>query len=523
MSELSQQSENKAQKAPASAGSGHEQAASGGLSRSHVQLKKDLARADGYDAQMQMLAPVQQKGEGKTEGVHAAAAHGLSGSGGGLPYQSEIQKSFGGYDVSNVQAHTDSAAAQGSAAMGAEAYASGNKVAFGKAPDLHTVAHETAHVIQQKAGVSLSGNVGSVGDKYEQNADAVADAVVQGKSAEPLLAEMTGGGGVGGEVQKKAAAPGEITINEALIICQQMGLTRSELLNKVAEAKAPAPAAGPVQKKEGAKEDDNETITAPWLASVWSTVKGFFASMSPATAEVAASPEELAKAEDAASFQNVDGEIDLFATAEATDTYFQGTSPDRWAASHADHEEILEAANQQGVSTPEVDALVGYTGPAYAPMNRFTRGQMKSDYFKQAFGGYCGLASSALGKLGDGQVKQSQRGWRSIPNGDAGIIENLYNREYVDEAGFMSTTANSDQSSFAGPVSLQISATSGVHIGNFSWYPSEGEILFPPGTRFKVKGFTRNTAVEEAWKAWHADNSLDKPGQPWFEVHLEGK
>ena len=77
--------------------------------------------------------------------------------------------------------------------MGAQAYASGNHVVLGTATDLHTVAHEATHVVQQRGGVQLKGRVGEVADAYEQHADAVADAVVQGKSAEPLLAQVTGG------------------------------------------------------------------------------------------------------------------------------------------------------------------------------------------------------------------------------------------------------------------------------------------------------------------------------------------
>lgn len=54
-------------------------------------------------------------------------------------------------------------------------------------PTLRTAAREVAHVIQQQAGVQLSGGVGQVGDRYEQHADAVAEQVVQGRSAEALL------------------------------------------------------------------------------------------------------------------------------------------------------------------------------------------------------------------------------------------------------------------------------------------------------------------------------------------------
>jgi len=142
---------------------------------------------------MAMLEPVQRKGGEDTGAVHDAAAAGIASGGGALPYSGQIQQAFGSHDVSGVQAHTGGAAADATKAMGAEAYASGNHVAFGGAPDLHTAAHEAAHVVQQQHGVSLAGGVGQVGDSYEQHADKVADKVVKGESAEGLLSSMTGG------------------------------------------------------------------------------------------------------------------------------------------------------------------------------------------------------------------------------------------------------------------------------------------------------------------------------------------
>jgi hypothetical protein len=71
--------------------------------------------------------------------------------------------------------------------MGAEAFATGHHVAFAGAPSLFTAAHEAAHVVQQRAGVQLDGGVGRAGDVYERQADAVAEAVVQGRSAQALL------------------------------------------------------------------------------------------------------------------------------------------------------------------------------------------------------------------------------------------------------------------------------------------------------------------------------------------------
>ncbi|MCA9563682.1 MAG: DUF4157 domain-containing protein [Myxococcales bacterium] len=162
-----------------------------------VQMRADLA---GMDVPTQMralqpepptpglgsLASVQFQGGG-TAGIHQAAAQGVSGSGSQLPYLDTIQKSFGGHDVSGVSAHQDSKAQEANASMGSLAYASGNSVAFASSPDLHTAAHEAAHIVQQRQGVSLDGGVGKVGDSYEKHADAVADRVVSGKSAEDLL------------------------------------------------------------------------------------------------------------------------------------------------------------------------------------------------------------------------------------------------------------------------------------------------------------------------------------------------
>jgi hypothetical protein len=141
-------------------------------------------------------APVQAKGPSTSSADerHALAAEGTRGGGGSLPFLAEIQGSFGRHDVSSIVAHTDARAASATEQMGASAFATGNHVAFGGAPGLHTAAHEAAHVVQQKKGVSLAGGVGEEGDAYELHADAVADAVVAGESAEELLdAGPTGG------------------------------------------------------------------------------------------------------------------------------------------------------------------------------------------------------------------------------------------------------------------------------------------------------------------------------------------
>jgi len=140
-------------------------------------------------------------GEGPS--VQRAAAAGIASGGGKTPHLGALQRAFGRHDLGGVQAHVGGAAKGAAEAMGAEAYATGDHVAFRQSPDLHTAAHEAAHVVQQRAGVQLAGGVGKVGDTYERHADEVADAVVQGKNAEGILDRMAGGSG-GGGVQKSA-------------------------------------------------------------------------------------------------------------------------------------------------------------------------------------------------------------------------------------------------------------------------------------------------------------------------------
>jgi hypothetical protein len=157
--------------------------------------------------------PIQAKGNpaGDADAVHAAAERGTQGSPTALPHGDQIGRAFGKHDVSNVQAYVGGPASEATGAMGAQAYATGNKVAFGSSPDLHTAAHEAAHVVQQRGGVQLKGGVGEAGDAYERNADAVADRVVAGQSAEDLLDERSESKGGGNPAGSAGRAGGEAT------------------------------------------------------------------------------------------------------------------------------------------------------------------------------------------------------------------------------------------------------------------------------------------------------------------------
>ena len=121
----------------------------------------------------------------------AAAARGTATPATTLPYADRIQRAFGGHDISGIRAHIGSEAAASARDIGARAYATGDHVVLGEDADLHTVAHEAAHVIQQRSGVQLKGGIGEVGDAHERQADEVADRVVRGDSAEASLPTLS--------------------------------------------------------------------------------------------------------------------------------------------------------------------------------------------------------------------------------------------------------------------------------------------------------------------------------------------
>jgi len=164
------------------------------------------------------LAAVQRRAAGPAtvdpgkQTASEIALRGTSGAGGALPYLDRIQASFGRHDVSQVRAHTGAATDAAASSLGARAFAHGNAIGFaGGTPDLHTAAHEAAHVVQQRAGVSLAGGLdGGASDPYERHADAVADAVVRGQSAEAMLGAISFGGSSRAVQRKNDPPQGEL-------------------------------------------------------------------------------------------------------------------------------------------------------------------------------------------------------------------------------------------------------------------------------------------------------------------------
>ncbi len=138
--------------------------------------------------------------------THGIAAQGLQGPGRPLTHLDTLQQAFGHHDIRAMREHTGAVAGSALDALDAEGYTRGGRMALAGAPDLYTQAHEAAHGVQQAAlgeRMMLPGGIGVAGDRYERQADAVADAVLRGESAQPLLDQVTAG-----PVQVSAASAG---------------------------------------------------------------------------------------------------------------------------------------------------------------------------------------------------------------------------------------------------------------------------------------------------------------------------
>lgn len=118
-----------------------------------------------------------------------AARRGLAGPQRPYPFAEKIRHAFGAHAPEGLRAHIGGAAAQAGAALSASAYVLDGRAAFARGPDLRTAAHEAFHLYEQSRTRPAGSGVGVRGDGSEVLADKVADAVVAGRSAEPLLAQ----------------------------------------------------------------------------------------------------------------------------------------------------------------------------------------------------------------------------------------------------------------------------------------------------------------------------------------------
>ncbi len=142
-------------------------------------------------------------------------------------------------------------------------------------------------MVQQRAGVHLLGGVGEVGDSYERNADAVAERVVRGESAQDLL---TGGHAGAAVVQRSPAATslghGEASPKKA----DAPGNAASPLVAKGGAGHAPPAGAPPSGAKVEATRAGGRPPAAPKAGGASAKPGGARAAPRPTTPSRVAPP-----------------------------------------------------------------------------------------------------------------------------------------------------------------------------------------------------------------------------------------
>jgi len=188
-----------------------------------------LQRLAGNAGVVQMLA---DEGAGPRE-EESSPVHDIVGKGGGSPLDEGVRSSMEsgfGQDFGDVRVHTDAKASKSAESVGANAYTVGNDIVFrsghfdaSSPTGQRTIAHELSHVVQQRSGpvdgTEAPGGIrlSDPSDRFERAADATADQVLSGSTAQATPAAGSGTAVQLEEsedeseppVQREAAAPEE--------------------------------------------------------------------------------------------------------------------------------------------------------------------------------------------------------------------------------------------------------------------------------------------------------------------------
>ena len=152
------------------------------------QLMLQMQRQYG-NRYVQRVMELSRQGGGEAEATPEVEAAIEQARGGGRSLDSGIQRqmeSAFGTNFSGVRVHTDSTADALNQSLSARAFTTGQDIFFrqgeynpGSSSGKELLAHELTHVVQQTGGIQSKLAVGEPGDQYEQEADRVANAVVQ--------------------------------------------------------------------------------------------------------------------------------------------------------------------------------------------------------------------------------------------------------------------------------------------------------------------------------------------------------
>ena len=155
--------------------------------------------------------------QGPAVGVPPAVQEALGSPGRALePSVRARMEPLFGHDFSQVRVHADAKAAESARAVDALAYTVGRDIVLGggrPAPDTegHVLAHELAHVVQQRGAVHDGGPIAlaSASDAAEREAEAAARAAVRGER--PALSGPLSPGAAGHVIQRMLACPPRLT------------------------------------------------------------------------------------------------------------------------------------------------------------------------------------------------------------------------------------------------------------------------------------------------------------------------
>jgi hypothetical protein len=111
------------------------------------QRSSQVERVGGNQAVQRLVRDTES-----TRSASAIAAAGVAGSGRQLPYRERLESAFD-TDLRDVRLHDGGDAARATSALDAAAFATGDHVAIAGPATLPLVAHEAAHVVQQRRGV----------------------------------------------------------------------------------------------------------------------------------------------------------------------------------------------------------------------------------------------------------------------------------------------------------------------------------------------------------------------------------
>jgi len=139
-------------------------------------------------------------------------------------------------------------------------------------------------------------------------------------------------------------------------------------------------------------------------------------------------------------------------------------------------------AGLQLLTAEEAAAIRSYTGSTYRTLNSELRsGRYASKAELQA---YVDAAQHGLNKMPKYEGLSS-RGMSISPGDLPGVLSTYRAGSVVEEAAFVSSSTG-EQAAFGGNVFLRIQGRNGVNIAAHSKYQGEHEVLFMPGTRFRV-------------------------------------